>query len=129
MHEFGCVCLVEELRVNPLSNQVSAAANNNIWGDFVRLVVNLPFSSVGLWLCKQKGSKSVCDLLEWNDVGKESPPRGSRLERWVPETDLLLDGRAQHLSQAEQSLPEVQEKRPLRRTEVSCLARSGMTTD
>jgi hypothetical protein len=37
MDEFGCGCLVEELRVNPLSNQISAA-NKNIWGDFVRLI-------------------------------------------------------------------------------------------
>ena len=64
MHEFGCVRLVEELRANPLSNQVSAA-NKNIWGDFVRLV-NLQFSSVGLRVCKQKGSKSVHELLQQN---------------------------------------------------------------
>jgi hypothetical protein len=48
--------------VHPLSNQVSAV-NKKIWVDFVRLV-NLQFSSVGLRLCKQKGSKSVHDLLE-----------------------------------------------------------------
>jgi hypothetical protein len=63
--EFGCGRLVEELQVNPLSNQISAA-NKNIWGDFVR-PINLQFSSVGLRLCKQKGSKSVCDLLDTND--------------------------------------------------------------
>jgi hypothetical protein len=65
MHEFGCGRLVEELRVHPLSSQVSAA-NKNTWSDFVRLV-NLQFSLVGLRLCKQKGSKSVGNLLESND--------------------------------------------------------------
>jgi hypothetical protein len=65
MDEFGCGRLVEELRVHPLSNQVSAA-NKIIWGDFLRLI-NLQFSSVGLRLCKQKGSKSVRYLLDTND--------------------------------------------------------------
>jgi hypothetical protein len=65
MHEFGCVRQVEELRKNPLRNEVSAA-NKNIWGDLVRLV-NLQFSCVGIKLFKQKGSKSVQDLLSLND--------------------------------------------------------------
>jgi hypothetical protein len=56
---------VEELRKNPLRNEVSAA-NKNIWGDLVRLM-NLQFSCVGIKLFKQKGSKSVQELLSLND--------------------------------------------------------------
>jgi hypothetical protein len=65
MHEFGCVRQIEQLRKNPLGNRVSAA-NQNIWSDLVGLV-NVQFSCVGIKLFKQKGSKSVQELLSLND--------------------------------------------------------------